>query len=72
MPSIGWTKVEQHPFSYANCPVNGVPHEAVFLVKAEQGEFTCFLSDVSSYYQALQDSSTTLSSPTRRQISLHT
>lgn len=38
MPSIGWTKVEQHPFSFANCPVDGSRHEAVFLIKAEQGE----------------------------------
>jgi len=39
MPSIGWTKVEQHPFSFANSPVEGFNNDAVFLVKAEQGEF---------------------------------
>lgn len=38
MPSIGWTKVEQHPFSFANSPVEGLNNDAVFLVKAEQGE----------------------------------
>ena len=38
MPSIGWTKVEQHPFSFANSPVEGFNNDAVFLVKEEQGE----------------------------------
>jgi hypothetical protein len=38
MPSIGWTKVEQHPFSMCNSPVEGCNNDAVFLVKAEQGE----------------------------------
>jgi hypothetical protein len=38
MPSIGWTKVEQHPFSMCNSPVEGCANDAVFLVKAEQGE----------------------------------
>jgi hypothetical protein len=37
MPSIGWTKVEQHPFSMCNSPVEGHTNDAVFLVKAEQG-----------------------------------
>jgi hypothetical protein len=37
MPSIGWTKVEQHPFSMCNSPVEGCANDAVFLVKAEQG-----------------------------------
>lgn len=41
MPSIGWTKVEQHPFSMCNSPVEGYANEAVFLVKAEQGESDC-------------------------------
>jgi len=41
MPSIGWTKVEQHPFSMCNSPVEGHANEAVFLVKAEQGESGC-------------------------------
>lgn len=39
MPSIGWTKVEQHPFSMCNSPVEGCANDAVFLVKAEQGGF---------------------------------
>jgi hypothetical protein len=39
MPSIGWTKVEQHPFSFANSPVEGFNNDAVFLVKAEQGQW---------------------------------
>lgn len=37
MPSVGWTKVEQHPFSMANSPVEGFNNDAVFLIKAEQG-----------------------------------
>lgn len=39
MPSIGWTKVEQHPFSMCNSPVEGHANDAVFLIKAEQGEY---------------------------------
>jgi hypothetical protein len=37
MPSVGWTKVEQHPFSFSNAPVEGQTNDAVFLIKAEQG-----------------------------------
>jgi hypothetical protein len=59
MPSIGWTKVEQHPFSFANSPVEGQSNDAVFLIKAEQGGYNFLLIESKLIDQASRGNYTT-------------